>query len=130
MPEHVHLLIYPLEESYSISEMLKDIKQPVTRRAIRFVREQSPGFLVRMADTQPNGSTKYRFWQRGGGYDRNLVAPAIIHSTINYIHDNPIRRGLVERAGDWHWSSARFFQDSSEVPLVPDVESIPSLPKR
>ena len=129
MPEHVHLLIYPLEKSYSISEILKDIKQPVTRKAVRFVRQQSPKFLARMADAQSNGTTKYRFWQRGGGYDRNLVSPAIIHSTIDYIHDNPVRRGLVERAEDWYWSSVRFFHDGSEVPLVPDVESIPSLPK-
>jgi hypothetical protein len=24
---------------------------------------------------------------------------------IDYIHDNPVRRRLVERPGDWAWSS-------------------------
>ena len=28
---------------------------------------------------------------------------------INYIHLNPVRRGLVERAEDWAWSSARWY---------------------
>jgi putative transposase len=28
---------------------------------------------------------------------------------INYFHQNPVRRGLVQRATDWKWSSARFY---------------------
>jgi putative transposase len=41
---------------------------------------------------------------------------------IDYIHLNPVRRGLVERASDWKWSSAAWFEDL-EVEgngLVPD----------
>ncbi|RKY06672.1 MAG: hypothetical protein DRP56_06985, partial [Planctomycetota bacterium] len=34
MPEHVHLLIYPTDVSYSISAILKSIKQSTARRAI------------------------------------------------------------------------------------------------
>ncbi|MGO8745627.1 MAG: hypothetical protein ACLQNE_06525 [Thermoguttaceae bacterium] len=26
---------------------------------------------------------------------------------IEYVHDNPVRRGLVRRAVDWPWSSVR-----------------------
>ena len=26
---------------------------------------------------------------------------------IDYIHGNPVRRGLVQRPEDWDWSSAR-----------------------
>jgi|SRR6266516_3543574 len=29
---------------------------------------------------------------------------------LNYIHQNPVRAGLVERAIDYHWSSARIWQ--------------------
>ena len=28
---------------------------------------------------------------------------------IDYIHNNPVRRGLVRHATDWLWSSARFY---------------------
>ena len=27
-------------------------------------------------------------------------------STINYVHHNPVKHGLVERWRDWTWSSA------------------------
>jgi hypothetical protein len=29
---------------------------------------------------------------------------------LNYIHQNPVRAGLVERATDYLWSSARIWQ--------------------
>ena len=43
MPEHVHLLIYPKADDYSISAILTDIKQPVTRKALKYIRTHSPG---------------------------------------------------------------------------------------
>ena len=125
MPEHVHLLILPLDDPYSISRILSGIKTPVARRAVAYVRKHRPAGLGRMRDAQPNGKVSYRFWQRGGGYDRNLTAPSIIHAEIDYIHANPVRRGLVEHPADWPWSSARHFEGQSDVRLVPDVESIP-----
>ena len=59
-----------------------------------------------MEDRQPNGEMHYRFWQRGGGYDRNVFEPATVYSQIEYMHNNPVRRGLCEQAEDWLWSSA------------------------
>ena len=117
MPEHVHLLIFPREDVYSIADILLDIKRPVARQALRYVREHAPGFLDRMKDEQPNGSVRHRFWQRGGGYDRNLARTQIVHDTLAYIHANPVRRGLVESPVAWRWSSAGFYQGEQDVPL-------------
>ncbi len=38
MPEHVHLLIFPTTDDYSISAILTDIKLPVTRKALKYIR--------------------------------------------------------------------------------------------
>jgi putative transposase len=106
MPEHAHLLVWPTELKYDISEILSSLKQSVAKRALIFVRREAPDFLPRMEDRQPGGKTHYRFWQRGGGYDRNVVEPYTVFQQIEYIHNNPVRRGLCERAEDWYWSSA------------------------
>ncbi|MCH8146602.1 MAG: transposase [Planctomycetes bacterium] len=105
MPEHVHLLIYPRKATYSISNILLAIKRPVARHALSYVRRNAPSFLRRMRDAQPNGRVAHRFWQRGGGYDRNLIDAKTIRKTIDYIHLNPIRRDLAENPEDWYWSS-------------------------
>jgi len=125
MPEHVHLLIFPRNDEYSIADILGDIKRPVAQKALRFVRETAPSFLETMRDEQPNGIVRHRFWQRGGGFDRNLVEPSIIHSTIDYIHANPVRRGLVESPDDWQWSSAVFYSGCTGCVLEPNVASLP-----
>ena len=106
MPEHVHLLIWPTQLEYDIGKILKSIKLPVTKRAVAFVKRTSPGLLIRMEDRQPNGKVHYRFWQRGGGYNRNIDEPATAHGEVEYIHANPIRRGLCRKSMDYYWSSA------------------------
>jgi len=73
MPEHVHLLLRPHAEE-NIGAILSAIKVPVGKRAAGWVRREAPQFLPRMLDVQPNGKKFVRFWQRGGGYDRNITS--------------------------------------------------------
>ena len=128
MPEHVHMLILPRGDDYSVSQILSDIKQPVTRRALKHLQATAPAALEWMRDVQPNGEVAHRFWQRGGGHDVNLSEPTGIARISDYIHTNPVRRGLVETPGDWRWSSARHYLGLDDVLVVPDVDSIPLLP--
>ena len=39
----------------------------------------------------------YRFWQRGGGYDRNATDPAAARAMIELIHNNRVHAGVGER---------------------------------
>jgi putative transposase len=127
MPEHAHLLIWPLAGNYSISEILSSIKQSVAKKAIPFVRRSAPAFLSRMKDCQPNGDLHYRFWQRGGGYDRNIIEPEAAHQQIQYIHNNPVRRGLCDKPESWLWSSAADYTGVRAGPLTIDRQSLPTL---
>ena len=45
---------------------------------------------------------------------------------VNYIHLNPVRAGLVARAEDYRWSSARQWwgQVAEDEPLRMDLEKI------
>jgi len=76
-----------------------------------------------MLDIQPNGKKVIRFWQRGGGYDRNISSVKELLEKIGYIHLNPIRRKLVGLPEDWQWSSFRAWHDNVDEPLTIDKES-------
>ena len=104
MPEHVHLLIYTPEANYKTEKILASIKKPVAYKAIQFVREMLPS-LERLTVRNRN-RTYHRFWQAGPGYHGNLYELAAIYNAIEYIHNNPVRRGLVLQATDGP-SSAR-----------------------
>jgi putative transposase len=45
---------------------------------------------------------------------------------VNYIHLNPVRAGLVERAIDYRWSSVRIWQgrEAEDEPLRVDIDRI------
>ena len=59
-----------------------------------------------------------------GRYKSILVDKSEYLSILSrYIHLNPVRRGLVERAEQWKWSSAAWFLGAGTPPLIPD--SIP-----
>ena len=107
MPEHVHLLLLPRRDDYHIRLILKAIKQPVAQRAVKYLKEHAPTWLDRLKVTRPSGRTEYRFWQQGGGYDRDIVSPTAAWASVAYIHNNPVRRGLVNAPTDWAWSSAK-----------------------
>ena len=85
MPEHVHLLLRP-SDGTTMAAVLAQVKRPVTRKAQHWVQRHKPEFFDRMADRQPSGKVTYRFWLRGGGYDRNLRSTDDVHEKIAYIH--------------------------------------------
>ena len=126
MPDHAHVLVLP-KDGVTVGRILSALKQPVSKRALLYLRRERPEGLGALADVQPNGDTSYRFWQRGGGYDRNIWTPEEIREKINYIHANPVRRGLVERPVDWPWSSWRAWTTGEEIPLPVDRDGVPSL---
>ncbi len=64
---------------------------------------------------------EHRFWQQGGGYDRNIAKPEVAWASVAYIHGNPVRRGLVAADVDWPWSSAGWYAGDRDVKLAMDA---------
>ncbi len=125
MPEHVHLVLQP-HEGTQISRILQSVKLSVTRKAVNWIKKNG-GSLKQMEDLRPDGRVGLRFWQRGGGYDRNLRSVNDVHEKIAYIHNNPVRRGLAERPEDWQWSSFASHQNETNSLIKIDRETIPLL---
>jgi putative transposase len=115
MPEHVHVVVCPREPDFEVRLIRTAVKVPVPRKALAHLRRHVPDFLPRLRDEQPIGEVHYRFWQRGGGYDRNITDPGTLKTMIEYIQHNPVRRGLVSRPTDRPWSSARFHEGVQDV---------------
>lgn len=123
MPDHVHLLIKPMDEQYSISNILKDIKTDTARKAVKYLKENKPSELPKLSTVQRY--RKYRFWQKGGGYDRNIVEESTLINSVEYIHNNPVRKCLVDEPGKWDYSSYNFWMNGVDEPLRIDKETWP-----
>ncbi len=118
MPEHVHLLVRPRQVEYSISTFLLAVKQPVARWVLRFHKQNQTQQLEQMVTGQRK--QPYRFWQAGGGYDRNIVSFDTALNTMKYIHQNPVRRKLAEHPADWYYSSYKDWNTNKTGPVEVD----------
>lgn len=130
MPEHAHILLRPRREQYDVGKILSSMKQSVSKRVILHAKERAPSQLALMAHRQSNGQESFRFWQRGGGYDRNVWSPRYVWETIDYIHANPVRRRLCDRDIDWKWSSASAYVGLDDAPLAVQTETLPQDPRQ
>jgi putative transposase len=119
MPEHVHMIVFPRRPGHKMGKILSGIKLPVAKRAINFLVKQNSPWLSKIT-RQRGKRTERLFWQSGVGYDRNITCGKTLLQMIEYLHLNPVRRGLVEFAREWKWSSAALFEGGqSPIPLDP-----------
>ena len=91
MPDHVHMLIHPIDEVYDMSKVLHALKKGPSKSATK----------RKWIDTV--------LWESGGGYDSNITHPQARIDTINYIHQNPVRKQMVEESWRYRWSSANWY---------------------
>jgi putative transposase len=128
MPEHVHLLVYPGRGASEIDALLRAMKRPYSFRIKQLLQKTNGSLLRRLTIHQRPGVETFRYWQEGPGFDRNLEKPEAVLAAADYIHRNPERRGLVEKAVDWQWSSARWYQSlpyDAEIRL-PKLAKLPA----
>ena len=91
MPNHVHTLIETLE-GYLLPTVVHSWKSYSAKQANQIL-----------------GCTG-RFWYQSY-FDRYIRNESHFWAGVNYIHNNPVKAGLVADAKDWPFSSARFLLD-------------------
>jgi len=127
MPEHVHLLVCPMEPKPEIDKLLFAIKRPFSYRIKKHLEKTGDPRLAELTVRERPGKVTFRFWEEGGGYDRNISQGRTIQASIDYIHQNPVRRGLTNRARDWKWSSCRWYESDKQI-VDRDLPTIHGLP--
>jgi len=120
VPNHVHLIVYPRLEVYDTSVFLKRLKEPVSRKAVQFLKREAPDWLARIRVKRRGSGFEHKFWQPGRGHHRNIIRGKTLQSMIDYTHENPIRKQLVASPFGWKWSSASWIQGTPLNALKPD----------
>jgi putative transposase len=99
MPNHVHVLIR-VYEGIALGAIVQSWKS-YTGRRIRAMMAADAG-----------GQVAHGVWMREY-WDRFIRDEGHFHATVEYIHHNPVKAGLVSRAEAWPWSSA--YEGGSEA---------------
>src|SRR5262245_46444095 len=104
MPEHVHILISEPKRK-TIPIVMQVLKQRVNRRFFRRSRSSSQCELWEAPGRH--------FWQPRS-HDFNVYSDRKVAEKLHYMHQNPVRRGLVPSPELWRWSSYRAFAFGEE----------------
>ena len=100
MPDHWHALIWPAYP-LTISRAIQDIKW-ISARSLNAARKTSGTVW------------QHQFW------DRFVRHAQEFRERLDYMHLNPVRKGLVKKAQDWLWSSYNNFSlDKQQVKGCP-----------
>jgi putative transposase len=123
MLDHLHLIT---DQPKPISEVLRVVKGITARRVIDYLKERNySASLAKLQHETRDRNYRYSLWQT----EKNvfpIFSEKLFMQKVNYVHNNPVRAGMVERAIDYRWSSARIWQRCplEDEPLLMDVERI------
>lgn len=108
LENHLHMVV----SSDDISKTMSKFKSFTAKELLKLLQKSNAktileqlAFYKKAHKTQ----TSYQVWQEG-------IQPKLIKDEkmmidkINYIHDNPVKRGYVEESKHWRYSSARDYE--------------------
>jgi len=112
MSNHLHAIVSSNKEP--LSNIIRDFKKFTAKRiieAIQSINESRREWLLNKfgyAGNRNSNNTTYQVWKQ----DYHAVEIAntkMLEQRTEYIHENPVRAGIVEHAEDYVYSSARFY---------------------
>lgn len=68
-----------------------------------------------LQDNQPGRKVWFQYWDKLITFQRSYLA------RLNYVHNNPVKHGLVARAEDYRWCSAAWFAQNAPGSFVETV---------
>ncbi len=117
MSNHLHAILQA-QDGFKLSDIIRDYKKHTSKEIIRAIQSENESrrewMLHRFAWAGKHDARikHYKFWQESNhAIELDAYTPGIFESKFNYIHDNPVRAGIVEKPTEYLFSSARDYAD-------------------
>ncbi|MGO9119018.1 MAG: REP-associated tyrosine transposase [Desulfomonilaceae bacterium] len=104
MENHLHLV----GSSENFSQEMSNLKSFTARSIVDFLTENGPNFFLEQLKFFRKKHKKdqdYQVWQEGF-HPQAILNGTLLKDRIEYIHNNPVKRGYVECPEHWRYSSA------------------------
>ena len=131
MPTHIHLLIMS-ERGENIRRFMQNLLKNASKRIIANTESflEPPGYSARAKQLldvfarHANPPARYAVWkEKARGIP--IYTDDILKEKLDYIHNNPVKAGLVAIPEDYRWSSFRnYYLDDHSVLEIDYVEAL------
>lgn len=111
MTNHLHL-IASAKEGYILSDVLRDLKKFTSKALVKTIEEEAESrrhwmlYRFEFAGKYDSKIKNYKFW-RDGNEAKAIFTNSFLLQKLHYLHDNPVRAGIVEFPEEYLYSSAR-----------------------
>jgi len=109
LENHLHLVA----ASDDISQSIKKFKSYTAKALLELLHaNKAKTILDQLAFYKKahKTETSYQVWQEGSAW-KLIQSEEMMIERINYIHNNPLKRGYVDEAAHWRYSSARNYEN-------------------
>ena len=122
MTSHIHMLIGTNKDR--LENIMRDMKRYTSERLRREIRNHPQEsrrewllWLMERAGKKNSNNINFQLW-RQDNQPIQLKEERQVHECLDYIHNNPVTAGIVEKAEDYLYSSARdYFEMKGMLPL-------------
>lgn len=123
MTNHIHLIASGDPENFRIyhGRMKQYISSQIHQRLADDFQESRRGWMhdrFTYAGLTSSSHKDFKFWKHSERDIFPLWTPKIMTQKLHYIHENPVKMGLVDRPEDWLYSSARQYLGGAPTFLV------------
>ncbi|QOR61292.1 transposase [Sulfurovum sp. ST-21] len=109
--DHLKLYAYVIQ-SDDVEKSMKSFKQYTAKALLELLKKENAKTILEQFQFYKKAhhkATNYQVWEEG--YQPKLIqTDAMMISKIAYIHQNPVKRGYVDEAVHWRYSSARDYK--------------------
>lgn len=113
LENHLHFVA----QAPRLDKCVQEFKSFTARQIIDHLQEQHIERLLarlRFAKCAHKTDREYQFWQEGV-HAEMVFSNTIMREKLDYIHQNPVKRGYVDKAEHWRSSSARNYEGQTGV---------------
>src|ERR1700730_13663900 len=122
MSNHVHFI--SSARNNDLSDILRDFKKFMSKKIIDAIQNNQNESrrewmlkIFRQAGKDNSHNKEYQFW-RQDNRPQELYSPAFTWQKINYIHNNPVEAGIVEKPQEYLYSSGRDYYHANKCGLL------------
>lgn len=124
MSNHVHLLVR--SSKGKLSGTIRDFKKHTSKKIVKEIiisgTESRKNWMLNLfsnAAKMKNKKSRYQLWTHEN-HAIEVFSNAFIKEKIAYIHNNPVRSGIVQNPEEYVYSSAKFYAgEESELEIIP-----------
>ncbi len=121
MPNHVHLIVYDSAfDNDRLRKTLTGFRKFTGKKLANYI-DNSFAKSLSWAIRSTTLTDRFRQVWQPGWHAEGLASEAFLLQKMNYIHENPVRKGYVKRPEHWVHSSAGYWinEREGEIPIEP-----------